>query len=260
MSVTYKLRGLVWDIETVPGEAYFFQAKTRFIPHTMVKEPPIMACWAAQWIDGGKVKSDYLTPKEIDARDDSRIVDSVANLLRQADYVVAHNGDQFDVPWVRGRSWVNDLEPLGPVATLDTKKLSARDFAMTHNSLDSLLSIKDLGSKTKTDFSWWKELVELDEEGQAKAMRRMLRYCRKDVRKLKELLETMIPHVNRLPRLIDTTHFTMICPYCASDDVQKRGKKRTKAYNYQQFQCNNCKRYFHDKTHDRTNTTRARST
>lgn len=258
MSVTYKLRGLVFDIETIPGEAYFFQAKTRFIPHTMVKKPPIMACWAASWIDGKQVYSDYISPKEINARDDSRIVGSIAELMREADFVVAHHGDQFDIPWVRGRAWVHDLEPLGPVASLDTKKLSSRDFAMTHNNLDALLTVKDLGNKTKTDFSWWRDLVELDSEGQAKAMRRMLRYCKRDTKKLKELLETMIPHVNRLPRLIDTTD-TMICVYCASTNIHKRGKKRTKAYNYQQYQCNDCQGYFSDKTHDRTNMTRARS-
>lgn len=259
MGVTQKLSVLVFDLETAPGEAYMFSPKMRYIPHYMVKHLPFVTMWSAAWLHGGKVMSDCATPSEINMRDDSRVVQSMADLMREADIVLAHNGDNFDVPWIRGRCWINDLEPLGPIASIDTKKLSARDFAMPHNNLDALIQAKLGTSKIKTDFSWWKDIIELQDEAKEKALRRMLRYCKKDTKELRDLFKTMIPHVHRLPRLVDSTD-AYICPTCGSDKIQKRGKKRTKAYTYQQFYCNHCRRYSSEKSNDRTNRTELRST
>lgn len=262
MGVTKQLTILVFDIETLPGEAYVFSPKTRFIAHSMMKRQPIMHQFSAAWLHGGGVIASSLTPKEVQARDDSRVVSEAAELLREADIVLAHNGDNFDIPWIRGRLWVNDLEPLGPVASIDTKRLSAKDFAMMHNNLDSLIQQKLGRNKIKTDFSWWRNIVETADAGDFEAcqkhLNKMLRYCKKDTRDLRDLFQTMIPHVHRLPRLVDTTD-SFICPYCGSSDLQMRGKKRTKAYTYQQYQCNNCKRYPSDRSHDGTQRTNLRT-
>jgi len=95
------LRILFYDIETAPGQAFVWSAKTRYIPHTMMIHPPFMLCWAAKWSDNRTVMSSYSTPEEeIREKDDERIVTELADLLRQADIIVAHNGDRFDLyPW-----------------------------------------------------------------------------------------------------------------------------------------------------------------
>lgn len=248
------LKVLVYDIETAPGEAYVWSAKTRFVPHAMMKRQPFMIQWSAAWLHGGKVISDSATPPEVDLREDARIVEAIGEMIRDADLVLAHNGDNFDIPWVRGRTWANDLKPLGPVASIDTKKLAAKDFYLMHNNLDALLEMKLGRNKIKTDFSWWKDIIEkadaADWKGCQKALDRMERYCRKDTRDLRDLFKTMIPHVARLPRLVDADG-GMVCPHCGSMDLQKRGVKRTNAYNYQRYQCNSCKRYPSVRTNDK---------
>jgi hypothetical protein len=260
---TKKLSVLVYDIETAPGEVYAFSPKIRFAPYSQWKRYPFMLQWSAAWLSGGKVIAETVTPEEVRNRDDSRIVDSIATLMRSADIVLAHNGDNFDIPWVRGRTWIHDLEPLGPIASIDTRKLSAFNFAQPHNNLDALIDQKLGRRKIKTDFSWWTDIIESaesgDDEACRKALSRMLRYCRKDTHDLRDLFQTMIPHVSRLPRLVDTNE-AMICPFCGHDDLQKRGKKRTAAYTYQRYQCNNCKRYPSVRTNDKTNRTDLRST
>lgn len=259
---TTALKVLVYDIETAPGEVYAFSPIIRYAPYSQWKRMPFMLQWSAAWLHGGPVVSDTVTPQEVRDRNDSRIVDSIASLVREADIVLAHNGDTFDIPWVRGRAWLNDLPPLGPVASIDTKKLSAKDFAQPHNNLDALISERLGRRKIKTDISWWSQIIETAEAGDDEActrhLNRMLRYCRKDTRDLRDLFKTMIPHVHRLPRLVDTTD-TMVCPTCGSTDLQKRGKRRTKAFSYQQYQCNSCGRYPSEKNQDHSNDTKLRT-
>jgi len=50
--------------------------------------------------------------------------------------------------------------------------------------------------------------------------------------------------VKTLRRLYDDDLYGLACPTCGSKKSQRRGIKRTKTMNYQQYQCNNCLRYF----------------
>lgn len=250
LGVTKALKVLVWDIETAPGTAYYWRPKVQFIPHHMVINPPFMICWSAKWLGEKKVMSDYARPEEIANRDDARICVTLANLIRQADVVVAHNGDAFDEPFLRGRLYANNLEPLGPVDSIDTKKMAAKDFDLSHNNLDAIAKLRNLDTKDKTDFSWWTDIL----AGSVTRMQDMVRYNKKDVVILEEIFESMRPHVTRLKRLYDIAEGVAACQHCGSINVQKRGikKARTHASNFQQYQCQECMRYFRLKMKDKT--------
>lgn len=252
VEVTRKHRILVYDIETAPGLAYVWRAKTTWIPDSMMKQSPFMLMWAAQWLDGTPIMWDAVTPEEVANQDDSRVVASIAKLMREADIVLAHNGDSFDIPWVRGRLWLNDLEPLGPIASIDTRKISARDFSFMHNNLNSLIKAKLDREKIRTDFSWWRDIMENTGASCQKAINRMLKYCKKDTKDLADLFKSMQAHAHRLPRLI--TSQGEVCPNCGSGDLTSRGFRQTKAFEYQKFQCNSCKRYCSFRTHNEKNT------
>lgn len=252
MGVTRELKVLVWDIETAPGRAYFWRPKVRFIPHSMVINPPHIICWSAKLLGDKKIHTDKMRYSEIAEGDDSRITASLAKLVRDADVIVAHNGDQFDEPFLRGRLYANNQEPLGPTDSIDTKKLAARDFDLPHNNLDALAKIGNLGSKDKTDLSWWTDIIEApNKTAFDKAMNRMLRYNKKDVVILEKVFESLRPHVKRLKRLYDVVG--VICTNCGSSDLQKRGvrKYRTQASTFQQYQCNDCGRYFRHRMKDK---------
>lgn len=252
MSMTIQpLKILIWDIETAPGTAYFWRPLTRFIPHHMVINVPFMICWAAKFVGESKVHSDFLLPHEIADRDDSRINMSITKLIHEADVIVAHNGDAFDEPFLRGRLYANNLSPLGPVDSIDTKKIAAKDFDLPHNNLDAIAKLRNLETKDKTDFSWWTDIL----DGNKTRMKEMLAYCKKDVKILEEVFESMRPHARRLKRLYDIADGIVACQHCGSTHVQKRGKKkhRTHASTFQQYQCQNveCMRYFRIKTKDK---------
>jgi DNA polymerase elongation subunit (family B) len=203
-------------------------------------EDSYMLSWAAKWEGQRKVYSDHLTPAETHKQDDSRIVLSLADMIREADIIVAHNGDRFDLKRVNGRVAIHRQEPLGPVKTIDTLKLSRASFGYAYHHLDSLAQVFLDEHKIKTDFDLWVEA----KNGSESAMRKMVTYNRKDVTLLEQVFEAMRPYVKKLPRMVDGTG--VACPSCGSDDYQKRGKKfyRTDAFNYQRYQCNNCRRWF----------------
>jgi len=238
MSVTRKHRVLFYDIETAPMISYHWNPKVQFVPSKMNIDDVYMLTWAAKWAGEKRVLSEHLSPSEVHQQDDSRIVLALANLIREADIVVAHNGDRFDLKKVNGRVALHKQEPLGPVATIDTLKLSKASFGYAYHNLDYLAAIFLDEHKIKTDFDLWIGAKNGDEV----AMRKMVRYNRKDVTLLERVFEAIKPYVKSLPRMVEGTG--TVCPYCGSESFHKRGTRRTNARTYQQFQCNECRRYF----------------
>jgi hypothetical protein len=224
--------------------AYVWGPKSDWIPHNQILHESFLFCWAAKWAGEKQVKSDKLTPEETANKDDSRIAESLAELVRQADVVVAHNGDRFDVPRLSTRLLLQGLEPLGPVETIDTLKLARKSLSLTHNKLDNLALRLGLGAKLKTDFELWERVYNGDEV----AMQLMLRYCKHDVVLLEQVFDKLRPHVNGLRRLVDGEG--SFCPNCGGHSFQRRGYRRTNAGTFVRFQCNDCLRYFRDKTSD----------
>lgn len=52
--------------------------------------------------------------------------------------MVAHNGDNFDIPWVRGRILFHGMTPPAPIIQIDTKSLAAKHFYLNSYRLDYL--------------------------------------------------------------------------------------------------------------------------
>lgn len=240
------LRILFYDIETAPMKAYIWSPKQDFIPYNQVISDSFMLCWGAKWSDGAKVLSSKLTPEEVAEADDSRIVRELADLVRQADIVCAHNGDRFDIPRLNARLLLNSLEPVPPVESIDTLKLAKKSIGVAHYNLDALARALGLGTKIKTDFDLWLNVL----AGSEVAMQRMVRYCRNDVVLLEKVFDRLRPYVRSLRRLMDGEG--SFCPFCGSRQYERRGTRRTNAGNQQRYRCLNddCGRYFHHKTSD----------
>jgi predicted RNA-binding Zn-ribbon protein involved in translation (DUF1610 family) len=196
-----------------------------------------LLCWGASFAGEKKVRSAKLTSPEVLDRDDSRIVNELADLIRSADVVVAHNGDRFDLPMLNNRILLQGLEPLGHVESIDTLKLAKKNFRFTHNRLDHLARHLGLGTKIKTDFELWVQVVGGDEL----AMQRMVRYCRHDVVLLGQIFDKLRPYVKGLKRLMDAAGEA--CPNCGSTYLVRRGYTRTQASTFVKYQCQECKRY-----------------
>jgi uncharacterized protein YprB with RNaseH-like and TPR domain len=244
------LRVLFFDIETAPMLAYIWQARTEYVGTHQIEHETFLLTWAAKWSDRKKVHGDKLNQGEAEVQDDSRIVASLADLIRQADVICGHNVDRFDLPMLNNRLLLLGLDPLGPVRTVDTLKMAKRSFRLASNKLDWLAQQLGLGGKIGTDFDLWRRCYQGDE----KALAAMLRYNRRDVALLQQVYERMEPYVRgAVPRLVDGDGTNgLACPTCGSGDVSEDGFHRTNSSSYPRFVCGSCGRRSRSRNADRS--------
>ena len=221
--------------------SFHWQPKTDWIgKHLTVDDDRFIFCWSAKWSDGDEVLSARLTQKQARTQDDAPIIVKLADLMRQADYVVAHNGNRFDYKRVNARLLLKKLEPLGRVQQIDTLTIARSSFDLPYNNLDYLARKLELGRKIPTDFDLWRRCY----YGDVSALKEMEEYNRQDVRLLETVFYEMLPYAKNLPRLWDAVEWRQeFCPYCGSTD-RKLAKVpyRTKVNSFKKFTCQNCHR------------------
>lgn len=232
------LRVLFFDLETAPLLAHIWSPYDDYVTHDRLVKPGFLLTWSAQWRGQTKIQTGCVTGREAIDQDDSRIVIELAELIREADIVVAHNVDKFDVPVFNTRLLAHRLDPLGPVKTIDTLTIAKRAFRLPYNKLDYLADFLFDDKKIKTDFDLWKRCYHGDE----KALAEMLRYNRKDVVLLARVFEELIPYAKNLPRLRHLTSEDR-CPTCGSANLTSRGYHHTPTAEYRKLRCDDCGRY-----------------
>lgn len=230
-----RVRLLFYDVETSPMLAWVWQAKTEYVAAPMVEmDDRALLCWSAKWSDSTEVLSGRVTSTEAKTQDDARVVSKLADLMRKADYVVAHNGNRFDQKRVNTRLLLNNLPPLGNVQSIDTLSIARSSFDLPYNNLDYLAKTLGFGQKLKTSFDLWRRAV----MGDAKALKEMDTYCRQDVVLLEHVFHALAPYAKTLPRLVDAVEWREeLCPYCGSKDRKRSGDHRTKVNTYPKFRC-----------------------
>jgi hypothetical protein len=223
------------DIETFPNIGYtwgrYDQNVIEFVQEYCV------ATFAAKWGDGpvfAKSLPDYKGYKS-GSYDDFMLVLDLWELLDKADVIVAHNGDSFDLPMIRGRFLVHNLMPPSPFKTVDTKKAAKRVGRFNSNALNDLGALFNLGKKIKTDFELWKGCI----NGDKKSWDDMVKYNKQDVTLLSKVYNRLLPF------MIDHPNFGLyrkdaVCPKCGSNNVQWRGFAVAITRTYRRFCCNIC--------------------
>lgn len=235
------LRTLLFDVETAPMLAYLWGLHDEHNSYGQVVHDSFMLCWSARWRGEKRIHTAVLTGDEARAQDDTRIVVELADLVRKAEVVVAHNGKAFDMKILRNRLLLLGQEDVGPVTMLDTLLLARRNFKLASNRLDYLGQQLGVGRKHPTGgFDLWRRCYQGDEQ----ALGRMLRYNRQDVILLDEVLERMLPWLHGVPRLFDGdgTDANGGCLWCGGR-VVKDGFYRTGASTFQRVRCTACGKY-----------------
>ena len=184
-----KRRRLFLDIETSPNVGLFWQAgyKQRIDPGNIIKERAII-CVAYKWEDEKEVYALNWDCKQ----NDKKLLEKLIEVCNQSNEIVAHNGDKFDMPWIRGRCLYHRL-PMPPnYQTIDTLKIARNQFRLNSNRLNYIASYLGLGSKIKTEFDLWKDIVLSNSKP---AMEKMVKYCKKDVTLLEKVFNEIKMHV-----------------------------------------------------------------
>lgn len=239
------LKILFYDLETAPSLAHIWHPTDDYVPMERFVHGSFVLCWSAKWADEKRIFSGVIETQEAKDQDDTRIVSDLAELIAEADLVVAHNADRFDVPMFNNRLLILGLEPMGPKRTIDTLKLAKQAFRLPYNKLDYLGEVLGLGRKLKTDFELWLACY----QGDSKALAQMAKYNRQDVVLLEAVYNRLLPYVKNIPRLVEPTGAGQeACPTCGAGGLTRRGLHRTNASTFQRYQCGRCKRYCRLKT------------
>lgn len=223
--------------------SFLWSLRQKHLSAEMVEADTFLLCWAAKWSDGTTIHSRVASPKEARDQDDARLVESLAELVRKADYVVAHNGNRFDVPVLNGRLMVNGGDPLGNVQTIDTLLIARQSFRLASNKLDYLAQQLGIGEKQETDFDLWRDCY----RGDKKALSRMVEYNRHDVYLLEEVFHRLLPYAKSLPRLFDSPEWRQddFCPSCGSKErTLSETQHRSKVSNWRKWKCGGCGREY----------------
>jgi hypothetical protein len=228
---------LLFDLETAPLRAFTWGLWNQNISATkQLITDSFMLTWSAKWYGKKKVYGDKLTKKEVLAEDDKRICESLHALLDQADVIIGHNGDKFDVKVANTRFILNGLTPPSPSKQIDTLKMAKKHFRFTSNRLDYIGQVLGVGRKIDTGgFDLWSRCL----QGEAKAMNEMLRYNKQDVLLLEEVYDKLKPFCNVNTNLgVDSDKRS--CPKCGGHHLQSRGYAYTTTGKFQRFQCVDC--------------------
>lgn len=231
---------LIIDIETAPIRAYVWGIWNQNISLNQIQSDWFCLTWAAKWLFENKVYHARLTSKEVLKQDDNRIIRGIWELINQADIVIAHNGEKFDVPKLNSRFIINGLHPPLPYQQIDTLKHIRRQFGFTSNKLDYVNKLLNLDRKTDTGgFELWERCM----QGDDKALKEMESYNVNDVRILEDtylhIRSWIKPHPNMGLFILDESQSR--CPSCGSAELKEMGKKyNTTANAYASVRCDNC--------------------
>ena len=240
---------LFLDIETAPNLVYSWGLYDQNVGINQIKEDGYVLCWAAKWLHEKKVFSDalpnYRRYYKQNARCDRKIAESAWEVMNEADIIVTHNGDSFDIKWMNTLFLLHKLPPLPKHITVDTKKVAKSHFRFKSNKLQNLARRLDLGSKLDTTgFGLWVGCMANDK----KSWDKMIRYCEQDVYLLEKLYLTMRPYMKRHPNhALFSDDGRLVCVNCGSDKYVKNGKARTLSGVYQKYICDSCGAQFKGK-------------
>lgn len=246
------MKRLIFDIEVSPNIGWFWKPEhyMRVYHDNIILEGSII-CICYKWAHEKTVHSLTWDKKH----NERKMLLQFIKVMNEADELVTHNGDKFDIVWVRTRCFVNNVPMMPNYVSIDTYKEAKHGFNFMSNKLSHIAKVCGLGEKMDTGGAkLWKQVLmgetELENRDFWKrlllgnnpaALRKMVNYCKQDVRLLERVWDKMNPYLKA------KSHFGLAsdtCPECGSSNLI-RNKYRTTAGGTKQvtLQCKDCGKY-----------------
>ena len=235
---TQTLKILTLDIENAPMLSYHWQLWDQSIhqPMRIENNRSYMMSVAAKWLH-----SDEVFYFETRNEDDSAITAAIIKLVDEADIVVGHNAQKFDMKKINAYAILNGIEPPSPYRVVDTMLIAKKHFAFERNTLDYLSHVLCTSQKSShkkfNGFELWSECIKGNEE----AWEEMKHYNIQDVKVTEELYLILRPWAKGHPSVVTTSDSTVHrCTSCGSKDIHEDGYSVTNVSKFKRYKCNNC--------------------
>lgn len=229
---------IVFDIETSPITAYTWDLFPNFLSIDSIVDDWFIIC--AAWKRVGEAKVHAVAIDKV--YDDYKVCKTLRNALADADAIIGHNSDQFDVKKLNARLIFHKLEPLPLIPQIDTKKEAKKVARFTSNKLDYLGKYLIGEGKVKVDYDLWKDVL----KGSKVALKKMVAYNKVDVVRDEEVYLRLRPYMKNHPHVgvMIGEHRHLSCPNCGSTNVKRNGTKLSRAgIRHQECQCQDCGSY-----------------
>lgn len=140
-------------------------------------------CVAYKWGDG---KIQFVRTNG----DDKQLLQKLHELFCDADIIVGHNGNSFDIKKTNARLIYHGFAPPESYKTVDTLRVAKKYFKFTKNDLNSLGEYLGLGKKVKHEgINLWTDCM----NNKRSAWKLMRKYNEQDVLLLEKVYKRMLP-------------------------------------------------------------------
>jgi len=258
MSIKKEPKIMIWDIETSLSIMASFGIWGVNIPITNILQNWNLISGAWKWHGQKKIHAvsiiDNMKEFRKDPTNDYHVVKALRDAIEEADIIVAHNGDKFDIKKLNTRILYHGLEPLGKKVSIDTLKVAKKEFSFTSNRLDYIAKYLGLSGKLPTSHGMWMKAL----QGDVNAIKEMVIYNKEDVVVLENVYLKLLPYMTNHPNrfLFIEGETRKACPTCGSEHTIKHGFYYTASSKFQKRRCMDCMSNFRDKksiltTHNR---------
>ena len=156
-----------------------------------------LLCFAYKWLGSKKTYvrglNDFKGYKRRSG-DDKALCKELFCLLNEAEAVVCHNGNSFDLKKINYRFLVNGIKYPSPYVKIDTKLEVKKIAKFPSHKLDDLGNELKFGRKLKHEgWSLWKGCY----NGDKRSWRKMKAYNKVDVELLEKLYLKLLPWIKR---------------------------------------------------------------
>lgn len=228
---------VVYDIETSPNLAYTWGLFDQRIGINQIVKPQDILCFAATEVGSKKIESKA-------AWDDyDGMVQRLWEIMDEADYLVGYNQVSFDDKHVKAAFAKAGMPPPSPYRSVDLLRVVRKNFKFPSNKLAYVCEA--LGLDLKSDpggFSTWKNILDPDSPQRERAQKRMVKYCRQDVKITTELFHRLLPWITGLnvPIHSEVPDAATSCTRCGGESIQRRGYAYTTTFRYRRYRCTDC--------------------
>lgn len=180
------MKVLIYDLETSYNIVKSWRVGYKItLPHYSVIKERAIICVSYKWLGEDEV---YNISWDKD-QDDRFLLEQFIEVLNEADLIVAHNGDNFDLKFVKTRALYHRLPMLPFYPQFDTLKTAKHYFMFNSNKLDYISQFLGYEGKIHTEPELWDRVI----LGQSKeALQEMIEYCNMDVIQLEKVYKELV--------------------------------------------------------------------
>jgi len=232
---------LIIDIETAPLLVRTYGLWNQNISTGFIKTDWYMLSVAAKWHGEKKV---YYKDTRDSHENDIDVVNLAVELIEQADIIVGHNVDRFDLKKINTRVLKHNLKPVPKKQTIDTLKIAKKCFAITSNKLDFIAKFLGVDGKRKSKKYSQQEMWDGCCDGVLDCFKENKKYNIQDIKVTEDVFDKLKSWDESLNF---QSYFQKVTCVCGCTEFRKDGIRYTKNNAFQRYSCSSCGKLFTSK-------------